>query len=431
MNPSTEPMSFESGESFARACDLRDSLARFRERFHIPRRPDGRDAIYFAGNSLGLQPKTTHALLEEHLSDWASLGVDGHFQGKHPWYAYHEVFRDSLARLVGAKPDEVVAMNTLTVNLHLMMTSFYRPTAKRHAVVMEHPAFPSDTYAVRTQIQHHGLDPDKSLIRLESKPGETTHRDEALEELLQEKGDRVALVLLGGVNYYTGQAYDLKRAAAAAKQAGCVMGLDLAHAAGNVELALHDWGVDFAVWCHYKYLNGGPGAVAGCFVHERHGDRADLPRFGGWWGNDPATRFQMHLIPEFLPRRGADGWQVSNPPIFSLAPVRTSLDLFDEATMPGLRRKSMQLTGYLDFLLGRLGGAVSVITPREPHRRGCQLSLTVADRPRDLLAALHGEGVVCDFREPDVIRVAPIPLYNTFLDVWRFGEVLARHVGTR
>ena len=431
MSLSTEPMHFETGETFARQCDQGDPLARFREQFHIPRRPDGRDAIYFAGNSLGLQPRTTRTLLEEHLSDWASLGVEGHFHGRRPWYPYHETFRESLSRLVGAKPDEVVVMNTLTVNLHLMMTSFYRPTTRRHAVVMEHPAFPSDTYAARTQIRYHGFDPNEALIRLEPRLDESTHRDEALEELLCREGDRVAMVLLGGVNYYTGQAYDLDRAAAAAKKSGCVMGLDLAHAAGNVELELHKWGVDFAVWCHYKYLNSGPGAVAGCFVHERHADRADLPRFGGWWGNEPSTRFQMHLIPEFSPRRGADGWQVSNPPIFSLAPVRASLDLFDEATMPALRRKSVQLTGYLDFLLGRLGGAVSVITPRETHRRGCQLSLRVADRPRDLLAALQSEGVVCDFREPDVIRVAPVPLYNTFMDVWRFGDVLARHVGSR
>lgn len=419
------PAGWSADESCARALDATDPLAPFRERFLFPRRPDGSPVLYFAGNSLGLQPQAVRGLLEQHLRDWAELGVDGHFHGESRWYSYHERFRDSAARLVGARPHEVVVMNTLTVNLHLMMVSFFRPTRERFKVLMEDAAFPSDTYAVRTQLAFHGIDPDEGLLLARPRPGEHTLRTEDIEALLAREGARIALVLFGGVNYFTGQVFDMARVTRAAHAQGCAAGWDLAHAAGNVPLSLHDWGVDFAVWCHYKYLNSGPGAVAGCFVHEKHGSNADLPRFAGWWGNDPSTRFRMHLEPRFVPRAGADGWQVSNPPIFSLAPVRASYDIFDAVGMDALRDKSRWLTGYLQFLLDGLApGRIEVITPREPESRGCQLSMLVHDRARERFTALQQRGVVCDYREPDVIRVAPVPLYNRFLDVWEFVQAL-------
>ncbi|NOT00602.1 MAG: kynureninase [Phycisphaerales bacterium] len=416
-------------ESHALALDASDPLRRFRERFHIPKRPDGSPVTYFAGHSLGLQPKTTAAAIQRELNDWAAMGVDGHFKKETPWYSYHELLREPLARLVGAHPDEVAAMNSLTVNLHLMMVTFYRPTRDRHKIVMEDAAFPSDTYAVKSQLRYHGFDPADGMIVVKPRPGEFAIRTDDVEQLLRDRGHEIALVMLGGVNYFTGQLFDMPRIAAAAKSAGCVVGYDLAHAAGNVPVALHDWGVDFAVWCSYKYLNGGPGAVAGCFVHRDHGANADLHRFAGWWGNDPKTRFRMHLQPEFVPRPGADGWQISNPPIFSLAPVAASLALFDEAGMVALRDKSRRLTGYMcDLLDRRADGVVRIITPREPDARGCQISMLVNDHPRERLSALHAAGVVCDFREPNVLRAAPVPLYNTFHDVWRFVQALARTI---
>lgn len=316
-------------------------------------------------------------------------------------------------------------MNSLTVNLHLMMATFYRPAKSRHAILMEDAAFPSDTYAIKSQIRNHGYDPSTSLIIARPRPGEHAIRTEDIEELIEKRGSEIALVMLSGVNYYTGQVFDMARITAAAKRAGCVAGWDLAHAAGNVPLALHDWGVDFAVWCNYKYLNGGPGAVGACFVHETHGRNLDLPRLAGWWGNDPATRFRMHLEPEFVPREGADGWQVSNPPILSLAAVKASYDLFDEAGMDALREKSRRLTGYLQFLIDEIGSdRFEVITPRDVYAKGCQLSILVRERARELLAVLKDKGVVCDFREPNVIRVAPVPLYNTFHEVWEFAGLL-------
>ena len=420
---------FMPDESFARQLDVTDPLAHFRDRFFIPKQDNGRDVVYLAGNSLGLQPRTVPELINQELRDWAELGVDAHFKDRKAWYSYHEQFRESGARLVGALPGEVVMMNSLTVNLHLMMVTFYRPTKNRYKIVMEDTAFPSDTYAVKSQLSYHGIDPGDGLVILKARPGEYALRICDIEQTLSEQGGQIALLMLGGVNFFTGQVFDMERITAAAKAQGCVVGLDLAHAVGNVPLRLHDWDVDFAVWCTYKYLNCGPGAVAGCFVHETHGRDAVLKRFAGWWGNDPATRFRMHLEPQFLPRVGADGWQVSNPPILAMAPLIASLDIFDDATMPALREKSERLTGYLQYLIDRIDtDAVEVITPRDPNARGCQISILVRDRPRERFAALQGEGVICDFREPNVVRAAPVPLYNTFHDAWVFADVLAREL---
>ncbi len=424
LNPTA---SFQPDEAFARRLDAEDPLAGYRDRFLIPRRRDGRPVIYFAGNSLGLQPKAVRPLIDQELKDWADLGVDGHFSGKTPWYSYHEVLREPAAGLVGARPGEVVMMNSLTVNLHLMMVSFYRPTSARYKILIEEPCFPSDLYAVKTQLRYHGYDPAEALLVVRPRPGEHLIRHDELETLLESEGQRIALVMLGGVNFVTGQVLDMARITTSAKRRGCAVGFDLAHAVGNIPLRLDDWDVDFAVWCNYKYVNSGPGAVGGCFVHERHAGAFDRPRLGGWWGNDPGTRFQMHLQSEFVPREGADGWQISNPPILSMAPVRASLAIFHEIGMDTLRAKSERLTAYLEYLLDRIGSTrFEIITPRDPAQRGCQLSLLVRERPKDLLQQLHAAGVVCDFREPDVLRLAPTPLYNTFYDVWTFANTLAR-----
>lgn len=436
---SPENMVFTPDEDFAAHLDARDPIASYRRRFHIPTRADGRPLIYFCGHSLGLMPIDVRDAVDQELRDWAELGVDAHFRGRTPWYSYHQTVRDAGARLVGARPREVVFMNGLTVNLHLLMVGFYRPTRDRFKIVMEDAAFPSDTYAVRTQIRYHGYDPNDALIvvrpRSDRQAGPSMILTEDIEALLRREGEHIALVLLGGVNYFTGQYFEIERITRAARAAGCYVGFDLAHAAGNVPLALHDWGVDFAVWCTYKYLNSGPGAVAGCFVHERHLDDDALPRFGGWWGNDPATRFRMHLNDEFIPVRSADAWQLSNPPILSLAPVRTSLAIFDEIGMTALREKSLKLTGYLAYHLERICGnardgeaPLEVLTPSDPARRGCQLSIVMRRGAKDLLLRLHDEGVVCDFREPNVLRVAPVPLYNTFHEVWRFARAMERIV---
>lgn len=421
--------SFQPDEAFARRLDADDPLRSYRDRFLIPCRPDGQPVVYFAGNSLGLQPKSVRADVDQELAAWADLGVDAHFSGKTPWYSYHEVFRESGARLVGGKPGEVVMMNSLTVNLHLMMVSFYRPTPGRYKILIEDPCFPSDLYAVKTQLRYHGYDPTEALVIARPRKGEHLLRTEDIDEILIKDGERIALVMIGGVNYVTGQVLDMPRIAAAAKRQGCVVGLDLAHAAGNIPLQLHDWDVDFAVWCNYKYLNSGPGAVGGCFVHERHRKARDLARFGGWWGNDPETRFQMQLQPDFVPREGADGWQISNPSILSMTPLRASLAIFDEIGMDALREKSQRLTGYLEYLLDRIGSPrFEIITPRDANQRGCQLSLLIREDGKGLLEQLHAEGVVCDYREPDVLRVAPTPLYNTFQDVWRFAKHVDKHV---
>ncbi len=408
----------------ALALDDADPLREFRDRFHIPQH-HGEDQAYFCGNSLGLQPRAVRGALIQELDDWAALGVEAHFRGKHPWMPYHAEVREGLAALVGALPSEVVAMNSLTANLHLLMVSFYRPTRERPAILIEAGAFPSDRYGVESQIRFHGFDPDTDLIELAAdEPGGTISM-EAIERTLAEHGHRIALVLWPGVQYRTGQAFDLKRIVELAHARGCVVGYDLAHGAGNLRLALHDSGVDFAAWCHYKYCNSGPGAVAGAFVHERHAV-SDRPRFAGWWGHDQATRFRMG--PEFRPTPGADGWQLSNPPILALAPLRVSLELFAEAGMDRLRAKSEQLTGHLEALITqRVADVLQVVTPADPARRGCQLSLRVQggrERGRALFEFLESRGVIGDWREPDVIRISPVPLYNRFTDLHRFVDAV-------
>ena len=409
--------------AFSEAMDAADPLREFRQRFHFPNSPAGGEVIYFTGNSLGLQPKTARGFIEQELDDWASLAVEGHFRAKHPWLPYHEFLTEQMARVVGAKPVETVVMNSLTVNLHLMMVSFYRPKDKRTKIVIEGGAFPSDQYAVQSQLRFHGLDVSENLIELIPREGETTLRTEDIIETIERHGDEVALVMLGGVNYYTGQAFDMQAITKAGHRVGAMVGFDLAHAAGNLELKLHDWGVDFAVWCSYKYLNAGPGGIAGAFIHERHAESFDLPRFAGWWGHDKNTRFLMG--PEFKPMSGAEGWQISNPPIFQMAALRASLEIFDEAGMPNLRTKSEKLTGYLEYRLAQIGDdRMSVITPSEPAQRGCQLSIRVKNSDRKLFEALTERGVFVDWREPDVIRAAPVPLYNCFRDVFVFCEYL-------
>ena len=406
----------------ATVLDGRDPLQGFRDRFLIPRH-DGDEQAYFCGNSLGLQPRAVRDALLQELDDWAALGVEAHFRGRHPWMPYHAELRDGLATLVGAQPSEVVAMNSLTANLHLLIVSFYRPTAERPAILIEAGAFPSDRYGVQSQVRFHGFDPDTDVIELAGDEPDGTVSMAAIERVLAEHGHRIALVLWPGVQYRTGQAFDLEAITRLAHARGCVVGFDLAHAAGNLPLALHDSGADFAAWCHYKYVNAGPGAVAGAFVHERHA-RTDRPRFAGWWGHDQATRFRMG--PDFVPTPGADGWQLSNPPILALAPVRVSLELFAEAGMDRLRAKSLQLTGYLERRVREeLADTLQIVTPREPERRGCQLSLRVAggrEHGRALFEFLESRGVVGDWREPDVIRISPVPLYNRFADVDRFVD---------
>jgi len=415
---------FRDDPAFARELDGADPLARFRQQFHIPRTADGRPTAYFAGNSLGLMPVDARTKIEQELDDWARFAVDGHFEAKNPWYSYHEMFRESAARIAGALPSEVVVMNSLTVNLHLLMTSFYRPAGGRRKILIDAPTFPSDTYCVKSQLRLHALDPAEDLIVLQPDPGAHTIPESRILETIEAHRSELALTLLSGVNYYTGQAFDIGAITRAVHDAGAVAGWDLAHAAGNVELKLHDWNVDFAAWCGYKYLNGGPGTVAGAFVHECHGAAA-LPRLAGWWGNDPRTRFDMDTESEFVPKAGADGWQLSNPPVMALAPLRASLDLFDAATLPALRAKSVRLTGYLEFLIDACGkDRFEIITPRDPERRGGQLSLFVKERPEDLFAQLKRAGVVCDMRKPNVIRAAPVPLYNSFEDVRRLGDAL-------
>ena len=405
-------MEFEPHEEWALQLDEQDELSSCRARFRIPvGSSDARPAVYLCGHSLGLQPEGAAALVERELEEWARKGVDAHFKEDSPWYSYHEMFRESGARLVGARPGEVVMMNGLTVNLHLMLTSFYRPTPERHAILMEDCAFPSASYAVRSQIRLHGLDPADSLWTIRPHSGKSAIATEQFEELIEQRGEEIALVLLGGVNYFTGQLFDMERIARAARAKGCVVGYDLAHAAGNVPLQLHDWGVHFADWCSYKYLKAGPGAVAGCFVHQRHARDPELKRFAGWWGNDPGRRFRMHLEGQFVPVPGADGWQVSNPPVLAMAPLRASMEIFDEVGMQALRVKSLRLTRYLEQWVERAGAdRVELLTPRDPGRRGCQLSLRALGSSADRFRSLRAAGIIGDFREPDVIRVAPVPL---------------------
>jgi kynureninase len=420
---------FRADHAWARIQDEADPLHGFRDEFLIPPHGDGTQT-YLVGNSLGLQPRGVRQALLDELDDWARLGVEGHVHGRHPWLPYHREVRDNLATLVGAEPSEVVAMNSLTVNLHLLLVSFYRPTAQRHAILIERHAFPSDRDLAASQIRFHGYDPREALIELDGdEPGGAISM-QSIERALAEHGSRIALVLLPGVQYLTGQAFDLAAITRLAHAQGCIVGFDCAHAAGNIDLRLHDSGCDFAAWCSYKYLNAGPGAVAGAFVHARHA-RAHLPRFEGWWGRNEATRFEMR--PEFDPAAGADAWQLSNPPILALAPLRVSLELFQRAGMSNLRRKSRRLTAYLAWLIEtQLGDVLEILTPDEIDRRGAQLSVRVRagrDAGQSLFGHLVAQGVLGDWREPDVMRIAPTPLYNTFADCLRYAEaVSAWHV---
>jgi kynureninase len=401
--------------------DARDPLAKFRDRFLIPKTETGDDCIYLCGHSLGLQPKTASSYLEQELRDWAQLGVEGHFHARNPWMPYHRLLTQQTASLVGAQPAEVVVMNSLTVNLHLMMTSFYRPTSDRHKILVERGAFPSDQYAVKSQLRFHGFDPATSLLELTPREDESCMRVEDIESLIEREGDSIALILIGGINYVTGQAFDMAGITKAGQRKGCFVGFDLAHAAGNIPLQLHDWGPDFSVWCNYKYLNGGPGCVGGCFVHERHESAWQLPRFAGWWGHDEMTRFQMGG--DFHPMLGAEGWQLSNPPILALAALRASLEVFSEAGLERLRAKSVSLTGYLEALLGEQASPkFSIITPREEERRGAQLSIRLPGCGRELCDRLASAGVIGDWREPDTFRVAAVPLYNSYQDVYSFVQ---------
>lgn len=408
----------------ASALDAADPLRHFRDEFHLPLH-DGAPQAYFVGNSLGLQPKGARAHVEEVLDKWAREAVEGHFTGSAQWMPYHELVRDPLARVVGAQPSEVVAMNSLTANLHFMLVSFYRPTPERPVLLMEAGAFPSDRYALESQLRFHGFDPAEALIEVQPDNADGTFSMAAIERAIAKHGPRLATIVWPGVQYRTGQAFDLKEIARLGHAAGAVVGFDLAHGVGNLPLQLHDAGADFAVWCHYKYMNAGPGAVAGCFVHERHA-RTDRLRFAGWWGNDASVRFKMG--PQFSPTPGADGWQLSNPPILGLAPLRASLEQFDRATLPALRAKSERLTGYLEQLIDAdLRDVLQVATPRDPAQRGCQLSIRVIggrERGRELFDVLAARGVLGDWREPDVIRISPVPLYNSFADVLRFARTV-------
>lgn len=417
----------------AAALDAADDLASFRSRFRLPRAPDGSPAIYLCGNSLGPLPVDAQQRLNDILETWATLAVRGHHDGPEPWMTYHEQFAAPLARIVGALPGEVVAMNTLTVNLHLLMVSFYRPTSGRHRVLMERSAFPSDRYAIVSQLAHRGYSAAQSLIEVGPREGEDLLRTADLIEAIDRAGDTLALVLLPGVQYLTGQVLDIAAITAAARRHGATVGWDLAHSAGNVPVALHDSGADFAVWCNYKYLCGGPGAIAGAFVHERHARDPSLVRFAGWWGHDAATRFQMG--PDFVPMAGAEGWQLSNPPVLALAPLAASLAAFDAAGMDRLRAKSLRLSGFARRRIEeRCAGQVTVVTPAAEAERGCQLSLRLAggaEHGRRVFAELMRQGVIGDWREPDVVRIAPAPLYTSFAEVERAVDVLAAAVGAR
>ncbi len=414
---------YKLGLEYAKQQDNDDALASYKNRFHIPKDKQGNDLIYMTGNSLGLQPKSTKDYIFQELDDWANLGVDGHTEGKHPWLHYHEFLTESMAKVVGAKPIEVVVMNTLTVNLHLMMVSFYQPTSERFKILIESDAFPSDKYAVETQLRHHGIDPDQGLILWKPRKGEQLANYEDLETILKNQGEEIALVMIGGVNYYTGQYFNLKRITELGHQYGCMVGFDCAHGAGNVELNLHDSGADFAVWCTYKYLNSGPGSLGGCFIHERHAFDKNRNRFAGWWSHNKATRFKMRDEFDQLP--GAEGWQLSNPPILSMAAIRASLDIFAEVGMEKLIKKSKLLTGYFEFLLIELNNDdIKIITPSNPEERGCQLSIQVKNADKKLHHQLSEAGVISDWREPNVIRCAPTPLYNSFQDVYYLVEKL-------
>ena len=418
---------YKIGKEFAKTMDSKDPLSKYRQQFHIPKDNNGNELIYFCGNSLGLQPKTTKDYINQELEDWANLGVEGHTEGQHPWLHYHEFLTETSAMLVGAKPLEVVVMNSLTANLHFMMASFYKPTKKRYKILIESDAFPSDKYAVESQLRHHGYDHKEGLILWKPRPNEELLNYEDLENILKKEGEPIALIMIGGVNYYTGQFFNLKRITELGHQFGCTVGFDCAHGAGNVNLDLHNSGADFAIWCTYKYLNSGPGSLSGCFVHERHAHDKNLNRFSGWWNHNKQTRFNMRQEFDVLP--GAEGWQLSNPPILSMAAIRASLDIFKDVGLEALLEKSKLLTGYFEFLLNEINSdAIKIITPKNPEERGCQLSVQVKNANRSLHQKLTDSGIITDWREPDVIRCAPVPLYNTFSEVFEFVNRLSKLV---
>ncbi len=408
---------YKPGLDYAKKQDELDELSSYRAQFHIPKDKDGNELIYLCGNSLGLQPKSTKAYINQELEDWANLGVEGHTDAKNPWLPYHEFLTEATAKLVGAKPIEVVTMNSLTANLHFMMASFYKPTKERYKILIESDAFPSDKYAVESQLRHHGYDDKEGLILWKPREGEELLNYEDLETILKAHGNEIALIMVGGVNYYTGQFFDFKRITDLGHSYGCKVGFDCAHGAGNVDLDLHNSGADFAVWCTYKYMNSGPGSLSGCFVHERHAYDKTLNRFTGWWSHNKDTRFNMRHEFDVLP--GAEGWQLSNPPILSMAAIKASLDMFNEVGFDKILKKSKKLTGYFEFLLKTLGeDTIRIITPENPDERGCQLSIQVLNADKSLHDKLTEAGVISDWREPDVIRCAPIPLYNSFEDVY-------------
>ena len=419
--------SFENNLQYALSMDQADSLKDQRAKFHFPKF-ENKNCIYFCGNSLGLQPFGVEEALLYELKHWQKYGVEGHFEGKMPWKSYHHFLKPQSAKLVGAKESEVTVMNVLTVNLHLMMVSFYRPTKQRFKIIMEGGAFPSDQYAIESQVKFHGFDPETAIVELKPRNGEHYLRSEDILSKIKEEGDSVALVMMGGVNYYSGQYFDLENITKAGHEAGAIVGFDLAHAAGNLPLQLHDWNVDFAVWCSYKYLNSGPGGPSGVFVHEQHGNNPDLPRFAGWWGYRESDRFEMKK--GFVPMEGADGWQLSNAQIFSFAAHKVSLDMFESVGMEALRAKSLKLSGYLYFLLNKIEtekGIFKIISPPDENSRGAQISLLTDDKGKDLYNYLSKNGVICDWREPNVIRVAPVPMYNSFEDVWRFADLIDKY----
>ena len=417
---------------FAFLQDQNDELKSFKSEFYFPIM-DGKEVVYLTGNSLGLQPKITQDYVLAELEDWATFGVEGHFHGRNPWYSYQDILTNQLATLLGAKPVEVVAMNSLTTNLHLLMVSFYRPTAERYKIICEYDAFPSDLYAVQSQASFHGFDPNKAVVMIKAHQGEYTLKTDDIISAIEKEGSALATVMLGAVNYYTGQFLDLEKIVKAAHKVGATVGFNLAHAAGNVMLKLHDWQVDYACFCSYKYLNAGPGGVSGIFVHQKHADDKSLPKFAGWWGNDPETRFTIPRT--FIPAHGARSWQLSNAPVLPMAALKASLDIFEDAGFDELRAKSIELTAYLEFILNEINqnyltkfseNALQIITPTAPEERGCQLSFIVFKNGKEIHRQLTDKGFILDWREPDVIRAAPVPLYNSFSDIFEFGKCLSQ-----
>lgn len=416
-------MTYQNSLDYAKQLDREDPLSYLRKEFHIPKDKHGKEWLYFTGNSLGLQPKITEKYIRQELEDWANLGVEGHFEAKNPWLSYHELLTDTMAKIVGAKPIEVVVMNTLTTNLHLLMVSFYQPTKTKYKIIIESDAFPSDRYAVQSQLSFHGFDPEEALLEWKPKEGKELLELEDLEYLLDTHGDEVALLLIGGVNYYTGQFLDLKKITELGHAKDCMVGIDLAHGAGNIQPNLHDNGVDFAAWCTYKYLNSGPGSLSGLFVHEKHANRKDLPRFAGWWNHNKETRFNMRQ--PFDVMEGAEGWQLSNPPILSMAAIKASLDIFEKVGMTALLKKSKRLTGFFEYLIHQIASdTIKIITPSNPNQRGCQLSLQVKNADKNLHHKLTEHHIITDWREPDVIRCAPVPMYTSFEDVYHMVKTL-------